>query len=617
MNIKNMFLRFERLISEKNFQKANEILKNIDSQEQKFLDNHPHRKKSGIFYTTYSLSEFIFQNTLTIYLNHTINLNLRNLNEIFNLKRQCKINIRNVLENITICDPTCGSGNFLISAARVLYSLIEKFEQETDTLMLKTDILQNLFGFDINQASLTLSKLKLIKWFHDDGFNNYYQIRSILDSNLKLKNSLINSDLSKFNLERDTFDIIIGNPPYGNILSDKEKKILKEQNIYSNDIYCAYLLKILEICGGIIGLLIPKSFLLRQSYIKFRNKLLSESNFSRIYDLGSNIFKSATNEVQILIYGKKDENKCDLEVFDFPDKKIISYQNQSFDKLNICFNDTCPLINRSKKYYVYTQKEKCPFCSNRTTSLNRIRIKPNKEILDLINSIENKGNLNYLNIIDFPKLIRGEEAKGLSLVRKAIKKTNGSCYFLDAKRDFDYFYFKKSASFNLNEIDETQLKGNEKEYYKGPKLLIKHNNIYPEALYTQNNVCFTSSIYSLLSDDSTELKYLCGMLNSLLIHFYTIYGINNQKNTTINLNQYMIRHLPIKKIDQKQKNNISKLIDLISNDFETEKGLNDKIITNIKELNNIIFELFSLNNNDRNLMINKVKLFNPFFNNIY
>jgi len=613
-----MLSRFERLINEKNFQKADEILNTLDSREQRFLENHPHRKKSGIFYTTYSLSEFIFQNTLVVYLNHTLNLKLRNLNEIFNLKRQCKINIRNTLENITICDPTCGSGNFLISGARVLYSLIEKLEQETDTLILKTHILQNLFGFDINQASLTLSKLKLIKWFYDDQYNNYSQISNILDSNLKRKNSLINSDLPKFNLESESFDIIIGNPPYGNILSEKEKEILKEQNIYSNDIYCAYLLKTLEICRGLIGFLIPKSFLLRQSYIKFRNKLLSESNFWRIYDLGSNIFKSATNEVQILIYGKKDENKYNLQVYDFPDKKIISYQNQSFDKLKICFNDTCPLLNRSKKFFVYTQKEKCPFCSNRTTSLNRIRIKSNEEILNLINLIEDKGNLNYLNINDFPKFIRGEEAKGLSLVRKAIKKAkNGSCYFLDAKRDFDYFYFKKSASFNLNEIDETQLKGNEKEYYKGPKLLIKHNNIYPEALYTQEKVCFTSSIYSLLSDDSTELKYLCGMLNSLLIHFYTIYGINNQKNTTINLNQYMIRHLPIKKIDQKQKNNISKLIDLISKDFETEKGLNDKIITNIKELNNIIFELFSLNNNDKNLMINKVKLFNPFFNNIY
>ena len=49
------------------------------------------------------------------------------------------------------------------------------------------------------------------------------------------------------------------------------------------------------------------------------------------------------------------------------------------------------------------------------------------------------GNLNYLNIKDFPMLIRGEEDKGLKQVKKLLQTSNrGSCAFINAKGDFKY-----------------------------------------------------------------------------------------------------------------------------------------------------------------------------------
>ena len=45
---------------------------------------------------------------------------------------------------------------------------------------------------------------------------------------------------------------------------------------------------------------------------------------------------------------------------------------------------------------------------------------------------------------DFPKMIRGEEEKGLRLVKENVKKgTDGSCFFVSARNDFNYFFFKK------------------------------------------------------------------------------------------------------------------------------------------------------------------------------
>jgi hypothetical protein len=616
--MENLLKKFESLLSSEKFDQANKMLKDIDDKEETFLENHPNRKKEGVYYTNQNLSRFIFRKTLILFLNSQIGLYLTDLDEISTQKNEKLHQIHEILKKITICDPTCGSGNFLLNAAKILYSIIMRIDQNAGKKRLKTQIIKNLYGFDINEQSLELAKLKLLSWYYNGEFENSTYIISILNSNLEKRNSLLNSSLSGFQLKSRGFDIIIGNPPYGNILSEKEKKILKQENIHFKDIYCAYLLKALNMCRGLIGFLIPKSFLLRQSYLKFRTQLLSEANFLRIFDLGSNMFSKATNEVQILIYGKKKNNNRDLKIYDFPDRQIITYQNQSFDSLRICQDETCPLIDRVKKFYVYSYEKNCPFCSHPTFPLNRIRIKTETEILRLIEKIERRGDLNYLNVKDFPLFIRGEEAHGLSLIRDALKKSeNGDCYFIDAKRDFGYFSFKKSERFDLYDIPAEELKGNQKEFYKGPKLLIKHNNIYPEALYTEHNVCFTSSIYSLLHKEPYELKYLCTLLNSVLIHFYTIYGINNQRDTTINLNQYMIRHLLIIKTEEFKKREISNLVDGISSKLEHTKRLNGETTRNIKKLNDIIFHLYSINDEERAIMIKKVKLNNKYMQLIY
>jgi DNA (cytosine-5)-methyltransferase 1 len=146
----------------------------------------------------------------------------------------------------------------------------------------------------------------------------YDEIHSILNKNLKVGNSIINPDEIQ-----KKHEIVIGNPPYGNILTREEKEHLKKENIFSKDIYCAFLLKAINLSSGITAFLIPKSFLLRQGYIRFRNLFLSKANIVKIIDIGPNIFKDATNEVQILIYEKKEEHNNSLKVYDYPHKKII------------------------------------------------------------------------------------------------------------------------------------------------------------------------------------------------------------------------------------------------------------------------------------------------------
>ena len=193
-----------------------------------------------------------------------------------------------------------------------------------------------------------------------------------------------------------------------------------------------------------------------------------------------------------------------------------------------------------------------------------------------------------------------------------------TCFFISARNDFSYFFIKKNKSFNIEEIEATSLKGNNFEYYLSPKLLIKHNNIIPEVIYTEENVCFTSSIYSLLHHDSNELKFLCSIFNSILIQFYCTYAINNQKNTTINLNQYMIRNIPIVYMDNQIKVKLANKVDQITHLFQQSQNKSyEGVKSLLKEIDDTIFTAYSISDDEKQAIISDIKSRIKHFENIY
>ncbi|MFX1395506.1 MAG: Eco57I restriction-modification methylase domain-containing protein [Promethearchaeota archaeon] len=593
INLSVLYEKIQDYIKERKFDKVFESLELVSTLEKQFLETYQKKKKEGVYYTSENISDIIVSWALLFYINKKcfeslgLTLQVKNLDDICNLDEKIKETIVGVLLESTICDPACGSGAFLLSSARILFNLLKKIQPEYSNISLVHLILKNLNGFDINKKAIELCVLKLYHW----GFSmtNKCDERIFSAIQLKVKDSLF-AKISK------KYDIIIGNPPYGNILDKSKKKLLKAQNLFYKDVYCTFLVKALDWSKNIACFLVPKSFLLRQDYVHFRLTLLKKACIRKIVDFGPNFFKGATNEVQVVIYENYSREDRPLDVYNYPNNKIITYPRQDFDSLRICPNDNCLLSFKSKKIRTYVKSTECPYCKSKAIKLNRIRIKASSTQLDFINKIENVGDLNYLNVKEFPKMIRGEEDIGLREVKKHLKNDlGGNCMFINAKQDFSAYHLKKTRSFTLEDIDPEVLKGDNYEYYIGPKLLIKHNNIYPEAIFTSENACFTSSIYSLLHEDQEELKYLSAVLNSKLIKFYCTYGINNQKGTTINLNQYMIRHLPIISPNIKMKVDINETVDKIISSLEQNNGKHDiRIKKWFSEIDLLICDLYGV-----------------------
>ncbi|MGH7054171.1 MAG: Eco57I restriction-modification methylase domain-containing protein, partial [Stellaceae bacterium] len=151
------------------------------------------------------------------------------------------------LKSLTVLDPACGSGAFLLTALRHLveewHQVRELRRQRTgaarvtdDEAALIADLLKsNIYGVDINPASVEIAQLAL--WLHTARGDRPL---SSLDGNIREGNSLIGSDFFKgqinlalydaaeqervnaFDWEkafpevfaRGGFDAVVGNPPY-------------------------------------------------------------------------------------------------------------------------------------------------------------------------------------------------------------------------------------------------------------------------------------------------------------------------------------------------------------------------------------------------------------------
>lgn len=304
------------------------------------------RKKEGIFYTPKDTTKYIVENTIGTYLamkkkelgedklpklSEQDKLPIVSKNGKFRYSNKLEkhidfwLNYKDVVENIKILDPACGSGAFLNAAFDYLYQIgneindtLEQYRGFPSFFELDRTILQkNLFGVDINKESIEISKLSL--WLKTANKNKQL---TTLDHNIKCGNSLNyesgsegsfywNKDFKDI-LEEGGFDIIIGNPPYvrNTSLSNADKEFYLKNYYSANGQFDLYVLfnelavKLVK-PNGIIGFIQPNKFISAEYGEKLLNLLNNSCEFLKIKNVSQNkIFKSASVYPYIFIYKK-------------------------------------------------------------------------------------------------------------------------------------------------------------------------------------------------------------------------------------------------------------------------------------------------------------------------
>ncbi|MFX1260835.1 MAG: Eco57I restriction-modification methylase domain-containing protein [Promethearchaeota archaeon] len=319
-------------------------------------------RRTGTYYTPPDLAFDIASQTLMAFLNSHIG-NPLDINPFLdNLGMSSKELMLKHLQDIAILDPAVGEGVFLRGAAEWLLAARRFLGDDRPEHRVKSDILKhNLFGVDIRQDAVTICSDALASW---TGMKNTEHLKNEIHAkNIKHGNSLIGwsqvpegcnrVDLACFNkamLERlntasndimnhlspfhwpaefrevmskgEGFDIILGNPPYGNILSEFERRIIsktwkadvsRSRNGTWNAaaLFIARAHELLQPKGH-LGFLIPNSVLRTKQFRRVRRFLVDEMPLWMIVDEGSP-FEGVTLEM-VSIFCKAGHATRDVKV---------------------------------------------------------------------------------------------------------------------------------------------------------------------------------------------------------------------------------------------------------------------------------------------------------------
>ena len=349
-------------IFENSLTEIEEVQKEIENEKNGIKtenNNLGKRKKDGVFYTPEYITKYIVENTIGKLCHEKKDeLKINDIEFSIDKKYQRKTieelderlnKYREWLLSLKILDCACGSGAFLNSALRELrkeHTLIDYFwskihKDELNFSQIDNTILENnLYGVDINEDSIEITKLSL--WLHTASKNRKL---TTLNNKIKCGNSLIADESvagekafvweKEFPevFENDGFDVIIGNPPYVSaptqiasaelaknrqaiIDSGKYKTLFQKWDLYIPfiELGVRHLLK----DGGLCSMIVPYP-LTNQLYAeKCRRMLLDEYSLKEIVDCSeTKIFADAVVQSCIFIARKaRDDEKVKVCTID-------------------------------------------------------------------------------------------------------------------------------------------------------------------------------------------------------------------------------------------------------------------------------------------------------------
>ena len=518
------------------------------------------RKKDGVFYTPQYITKYIVENTLGKLCREKKN-ELEIYEEVYtqhkarSQKRIDNLNAyRDWLLGLTICDPACGSGAFLIEALNFLIDE-HKYIDELNTAYhgasipfsdISSSILENnLYGVDINEESVEIAKLSLWLRTAERG-----RKLTSLSNNLKCGNSLIDDPKvagdKAFNWQNEFpevfakggFDIEIGNPPYVVLSSFDGDEFSYLQDNYKTaygrlNLFSLFIEKCSEIVkpNGVVGLIIPDSLCLIDYYSKLRKLLLDDFTINGLIELGDGVFDDATVPALILLFENKPPE----------DNLILTGTNKDmllgFEKPNLI----------KQEFYYRTPKNSFNLYADEIfVKLNDLIENNNasalKDVLQIKIGVCTGGNKKHLN-----------EKPIYKNSKKVLQGKNIHRY----KLNWSEMYLNYSKPELLRSRDEAI-------FLKDEKLLMRQTSDKLILSYDDEQYYTIDSLFIIYrKDKELNLKYCLALLNSKLLN-RQYQKLNPEKGRVFaQVKIDYVNEIPIIKTELNKQNEFVKLVDIL------------------------------------------------------
>ena len=549
---------------------------------ERFLEesNPKGKKGAGAYYTPTSLVELMLDEVLPIDKRYTD-------------------------YNVKILDPACGSGIFLVESYKRLLKRYENahHKKPTDFEVLKNILLNNIYGIEQNDQAIIVAAFSLYLALVDNLDPKTLWISTKLpclvydtDHIVKTKegHNLFCTDTIATNeeIESISFDLVVGNPPFGTenrskevVLSDSIREYC-EQNGFAKEMVIPFLHKATKFSpNGEIAMIFNAKILTNtgSTYQNFRNWLFNDCSVEKIYnfsilrkapaDFGGQLFSSAIGPICIAFYKVSKENESN---------RIVYYAPKTFIKNNVLEG----IVIESPDVKYLPREE----CQNPDTKIWKIAMWGSEGDFRIIQRLEQ----DFDTINKFLKDNRKRWVYGTGLHSPSAEQVSKHQFFVPARKvinlsKVDRYYTSENAADSVDKI----FRPTKESLYKKPYLLIKEGQKSKE--YCSSIIDFDSyhTGYSIASDHISQLYCLCALINSSFAKYYLClttasWGIEReraQSNETLNLPSI----LNAKESDLQYLSDIVEQIikakkDLFNDTIELERQANDYILTNILHL---------------------------------
>ena len=389
------------------------------------------------------------------------------------------------------------------------------------------------------------------------------------------------SDVFNRNDNRNGFDIVIGNPPYGANIDDL---IYLYEKLYPNtshgykDIYKYFYNFGLSICrnSGILCYITPNTFLRQPRYGDLR-RVLSNFNIAQIIDLGENIFIDAVVPVAICLC------KCFAEthtVTSFADlTHIVTAQNSKEILSDIKFK------NIPQEYWKTTLNN---------SFIEELKLFP-QNIIELGSILKFKdAGINYQRVkVGLSQ--KGKSDLSSRLLYEGEKESSLDVEFWKGV-DIDSFNISNHTSRfcrpNISLRDGERVILNKHYFSISPKLLWRQTASHPICAVDYKGIWFGRSIQAgIIKSEYTDklsYEYLCGLLNSKYIR--NIYEQNVKEGNRVfpQVKLEKLKPLPIIIPTLKER----KIIEDLVNQIISLKAKNENANKIIENLDNMVDKLY-------------------------